>query len=825
MVFSKYRFIPSLSSFYHRMAWLPSEAAQGSTRDLIDRLLDGDSAGAQEILLDISPYTSLVHRIESTTAIAAFPEDAQGNVPSEGSLTAHSPILKAIRAPNISYLRLVDPNVACLGVVNKTVSMKDREPLCRACIMAQFGAPDGCPNSTHRNGRLAFPGPRYMIQLPIYTATTNPIALTMPYLEASSLPEAFPIDDLIALQAPPAIWITLLYSIDYMLSNGTLMDPAIPPDGPQAAPARLPTSVTSHPSSEDDRSALGSASVVSGLSNAGGSYIEVADPPSVRSGSASHSTPSAESFFRGQETSVASPLNELAALAIAEASEESSDASGSSESSDDMAMPGLRISSPPHVAYSSGGPGPSPDALASDRDVMAYIVQLQNSVRILEDKVGRLKLKQKRNYNIAKNATSSIAAQDRRLSNHIKEQKAEATSTKNALDLVQAKMDVIAGAGGTMAALEELVRRLSGRVGSLELDIRDDAGLFASLRDECREISGAGATGSFTMNGHTFDSEDEVLAMLMTITAATNGRPDRFYPDITVAFSLADRLWAADFEKSMAAKKASASAGFPNELSARISASHNYAIPPTIAKYVSEGDEADKITWCKTFSSYQSFTGTRQSKTGGGGKEKLVKELGRVRRSYKQNAARMIDRTTYPVAYEVSIGMIDMAIEQSLDFLSAINTFYEDLVSCKIEEDMAWKYIQDFILRFFENLRLLKTDLGEEDASSANVWGAMGVCNRVAEFSDANWLEHPSTCSMLVYTMMERLAAWGAGDDGDALVESAATAASEAKDLALSVKKELDSLSKKYKEEHQKVANLDNRLKQLGKGVGKGDRE
>ena len=101
----------------------------------------------------------------------------------------------------------------------------------------------------------------------------------------------------------------------------------------------------------------------------------------------------------------------------------------------------------------------------------------------------------------------------------------------------------------------------------------------------------------------------------------------------------------------------------------------------------------------------------------------------------------------------------------------------------------------------------------------------MGVCNRVAEFSDANWLEHPSTCSMLVYTMMERLAAWGAGDDGDALVESAATAASEAKDLALSVKKELDSLSKKYKEEHQKVANLDNRLKQLGKGGGKGDKE
>eukprot|EP00956_Cyclotella_meneghiniana_P031043 scaffold80403_cov22-Cyclotella_meneghiniana.AAC.3 len=89
------------------------------------------------------------------------------------------------------------------------------------------------------------------------------------------------------------------------------------------------------------------------------------------------------------------------------------------------------------------------------------------------------------------------------------------------------------------------------------------------------------------------------------------------------------------------------------------------------------------------------------------------------------------------------------------------------------------------------------------------IWASMQITNKVLEFQRYRWSEHPCICSMLMYSVLERL--------GEERVAPEDAAAAEALEQCRINHVAIEELLEKQKLDHEKAADALNQVKQLKK--------
>jgi hypothetical protein len=92
---------------------------------------------------------------------------------------------------------------------------------------------------------------------------------------------------------------------------------------------------------------------------------------------------------------------------------------------------------------------------------------------------------------------------------HVKEEAIEEYVEQDFAQAGQLKRD-LNGLMNWRAGIDE-------RLGLLELDMRSVDGLVFQMMQECKNLAAIGDLGSFTIAGHTLQSEDGVLAMIQPL--------------------------------------------------------------------------------------------------------------------------------------------------------------------------------------------------------------------------------------------------------------------------------------------------------------------
>ena len=151
--------------------------------------------------------------------------------------------------------------------------------------------------------------------------------------------------------------------------------------------------------------------------------------------------------------------------------------------------------------------------------------------------------------------------------------------------------------------------------------------------------------------------------------------------------------------------------------------------------------------------------------------------------------------------------MLDLSSHACFDFLDAIVKFYSMLVSTGLFPAAGWISTQEFMARVFEEIEYVSLDAGEEDMDAGFIWSSMLVCNKVSEFQHFCWAEHPIICSMLMFSVLERL--------GEEHVTPEDAAADEALEQCRKNHEAIMELVEKQKSDHKKAANAINQVIQL----------
>ena len=89
------------------------------------------------------------------------------------------------------------------------------------------------------------------------------------------------------------------------------------------------------------------------------------------------------------------------------------------------------------------------------------------------------------------------------------------------------------------------------------------------------------------------------------------------------------------------------------------------------------------------------------------------------------------------------------------------------------------------------------------------IWASMQITNKVLEFQRYRWGEHPCICSMLMFSVLERL--------GEERVVPEDAAAAEALEQCRVNHVAIEELLEKQRADHEKAADALNQVKQLKK--------
>jgi hypothetical protein len=155
----------------------------------------------------------------------------------------------------------------------------------------------------------------------------------------------------------------------------------------------------------------------------------------------------------------------------------------------------------------------------------------------------------------------------------------------------------------------------------------------------------------------------------------------------------------------------------------------------------------------------------------------------------------------------IASAMLDQSSLACFDFLDAISKFYAMMVSTGLSPASAWISTMEFMMRVFEEIEYVSTDAGEEDMDAGYIWVSMLICNKVTEFQGFRWSEHPSICSMLMFSVLERM--------GEQRVTPEDSAAAEALEQCRVNHDAIMELVEKQKADHDKAADALNQVKQL----------
>lgn len=110
-------------------------------------------------------------------------------------------------------------------------------------------------------------------------------------------------------------------------------------------------------------------------------------------------------------------------------------------------------------------------------------------------------------------------------------------------------------------------------------------------------------------------------------------------------------------------------------------------------------------------------------------------------------------------------------------------------------------------MRVFDELEFVSGDTGEKDVDAGFIWSSMQISNKVEEFQRFRWGEHPAICSMLMFSVLDRM--------GEERVTPEDSAAAEAIEQCRLNHEAIESLLEKQKKDHDKAAEALNQVKQL----------
>jgi hypothetical protein len=238
-----------------------------------------------------------------------------------------------------------------------------------------------------------------------------------------------------------------------------------------------------------------------------------------------------------------------------------------------------------------------------------------------------------------------------------------------------------------------------------------------------------------------------------------------------------------------------------------------YVVPfPSVFGRKSTTGDSVKMVWTSPFKSHAAFAGGMKN----GGKTVTERQIRKVVEMCRGQIRRKFPARKYPMQNAVACAMLETAAFAAFDFLDAISNFYFIMTSTGLSPSAAWSNTQDMMLRIFEELEVVSSECGEEDADAGLIWSSMQIANKVVEFQRFRWSEHPCICSMLMFSVLERL-----GEDRVAPEDSAAA---DALEECRKNHEAIEDLLDKQKKDHEKAAEALNQVKQLKESIkGKKD--
>eukprot|EP00956_Cyclotella_meneghiniana_P016725 scaffold26658_cov106-Cyclotella_meneghiniana.AAC.1 len=787
-----------------------------------------DKAAAQNQLLSIPEASSFSFEADPSTTSADLEAYQEG---SSMLLAATSPAAKAMGKSIHVGLVVVSRDSSCCGVFNgKEVSMRV-DPVVRMCGLAPAGQKGGCTNTSHISCKLNFEGERLLIQTPAVSKATTRAFFSQPYLNVKDLPKGASLSVLLELKAPPNIWrafITQTRAI-YKTSAGNVkrglkvstgvedvsVDEASDKD--ESPMSFEVVGSAKKPNLKEESKPMSSTGV--GLKTDPDSFADDALLPSGDSDLLGIGLPGAFEklgFQFGQQDNFYDAAAKVLQKEQDDLEEELDVDLKGLESEDDKSADSAALYSLASRSVPRGPPAGSdvssfvasvakPSPQVDPNVILQSLVTLQaieSRVRTLELENQELKRRCAKTKDIAVQAVrAAVSAQT--------DQKMTKATFKKQINLtkeetLQAVKDRGFPEGAKLVAqygaLTNWKATMDERMASLEMDMRNEDGLVLSLNRETQSKVAAGDASSFSAAGYTLQNEEGVLSMIQPLPSKSNYAA---FLNMKILLSLcADDI--TSLSENLLLHKATKGANFEDTFIARVNTAAVVSFPSALGRKTSNGDSS-KTVWNDGFKSYPAFTGGMKY----GGKTLTERRLRKVVEMCRAQIARRLPPRQFPMQNAIATAMLDTAALSAFDFLDAMTKFHNTMTSTGLSSVAAWVATQEFTLRVFEELEFVSGDAGEEDMDAGLIWASMQITNKILEFQRYRWGEHPCICSMLMFSVLERL-----GEDRAAPEDAAAAEALEQCRLNHVA---IEELLEKQKLDHEKAADALNQVKQLKK--------
>eukprot|EP00956_Cyclotella_meneghiniana_P024749 scaffold50118_cov41-Cyclotella_meneghiniana.AAC.3 len=790
-----------------------------------------DKAACQSLLLSIPEASSFSFEADPTATSADLEAYQQG---SSMLLAVTSPAAKAMGKNIHVGLVVVSKDSSCCGVFNgKEVSMRV-DPVVRMCGLAPSGQKGGCTNTSHISCKLNFEGERLLIQTPAVSKATTRAFFSQPYLVVKDLPKGVNLPVLLDLRAPPNIWRAFISG-----THAIYKDSAAKPKPGLKVSTEVEDVDSFDEASVKEESPM-SFEVVAGSAKPGmtpaklkaaGDLALKSDPDSLADDALARNVDSdllglsLPGMYEkiGFQMSQQDDVYDAAASVLGKEQDDLDDLLMDVQNDEDeddgseLSHNSGIYSSVPSMVPPRGPPAGSdvssaapPSLKSPSGDDPRFLLQsfatlqnnMENRLRTLELENRELRRRCTKAKDLAIQAVrTSVSAQT--------DMKSSKTALKKHIFLVKEQ---------TMRAVEErgfpegakLVAQYSAltnwkatmdeRIGSLEMDMRNEDGLVLSLNRETQSKVAAGDASSFTAAGYTLQNEEGVLSMIQPLPSKNNYG---VFLNMKILFSLcADDI--TSLSENLLLHKATKGANFEDTYIARVNTAAVVTFPAAFGRKTSNGD-ASKTVWNDGFKSYPAFTGGMKY----GGKTLTERKLRKVVEMCRSQIARRLPPRQFPMQNAVASAMLDTSALSSFDLLDAMTKFHYMMTSTGLSPVAAWVATQDFTLRVFEELEFVSGDAGEEDMDAGLIWASMQITNKVLEFQRYRWGEHPCICSMLMFSVLERL--------GEERVVPEDAAAAEALEQCRVNHVAIEELLEKQRADHEKAADALNQVKQLKK--------
>lgn len=807
----------------------------------------GDVLSTWRLLISDAPIVDVQNALLSLPATSSYTFDADPTTTSadldaleSGAsllLNLTSPAAKAM-ARNVHVgIQVVSTEETCCGIFNAKEVRVRMDPVVRLCGSGVSGK-GGCTNTAHRAYKLDFTGSRLLIETPVASRATPPAFFSLPYLRVEDLPRGRVIDRVKELKAPVNVWRSFFAGTSIVLPvlmaeakthHGLSVSTAF--NSPNPGATKDQESPMSFDLVENEDGVEETKQEVVNQEAEEPFNVDFLDADPVQSLqelplSGPSDVDAAKAYFNNEASKLeqemfgiqgddpSHPYNSSSSSSVGSSSSSSkvpSRRDPQTRSNDSSSS--MRSKRVPSVIADSTLESMFKQILSNQDRLEKRVFALEGENRDLRGKISRVKSAAAKAVVVAKSADAIARGTEvfaRKIGTQIKSEftKALEAAKEEVLSTVGKRTTPdVSDAMRDLSALLMWRKTLDSRIGSLEVDMRDEDGLLSTLIRECKTALAAGDATSFTAAGYTLTNEESVLAMIQPLDGKNNYGG---FVNMKVIFSLCGDV-VTNLSENMLLHKATKGADFEDTYSARVNTAYVVPFPSVFGRKSTTGDSV-KMVWTSPFKSHAAFAGGMKN----GGKTVTERQIRKVVEMCRGQIRRKFPARKYPMQNAVACAMLETAAFAAFDFLDAISNFYFIMTSTGLSPSAAWSNTQDMMLRIFEELEVVSSECGEEDADAGLIWSSMQIANKVVEFQRFRWSEHPCICSMLMFSVLERL-----GEDRVAPEDSAAA---DALEECRKNHEAIEDLLDKQKKDHEKAAEALNQVKQLKESIkGKKD--